>query len=80
MGGSTASQAPKSAAPLSPPPVQDRRDGFSHLHPALMGLLKLIPPADEPWTQDRRDRVLRAWEATMDVCNPVEVTTSDSQR
>jgi len=42
------------------------------LHPALAGLLALIPPSTEPWSQDRRDGFVKAWEATLDICHPIE--------
>ena len=45
---------------------------LSHLHPALVGLLAAIPPADQPWpTRQRYDTFTAAWDATLQVCNPV---------
>ena len=65
---------PESAkpTPTPTPPADNRRNGVSHLHLALSGLLKLVPSADETWPRERRDRFMRAWEAALDICNPVE--------
>lgn len=55
---------------LFAPPVS--KAGTASLHPALAGLLALIPPGVEPWSRDRRDGFLKAWEATLDICHPIE--------
>lgn len=55
---------------LSVPPASAA--GAASLHPALAGLLALIPPGVEPWSRDRRDGFVRAWEATLDICHPIE--------
>ncbi len=59
--------------PTSSPVIEaGRTNGLSHLHPALAGLLRLVPPSSEPWSRERRDGFMRAWEATLDVCHPTE--------
>jgi hypothetical protein len=49
------------------------------LHLALAGLLKLLPPATEPWSRERRDGFVRAWEATLDICHPIQETAENKQ-
>jgi hypothetical protein len=62
----------KGKDPPLPPPPAPRHNGTSHLHPALIGLLSAIPSADEQWpSTERRDAFKRAWEAALDIANPV---------
>lgn len=56
--------------PLAARPVNDA--ALPNLHLALAGLLALVPPGTEPWSRERRDGFVRAWEATLDICHPVE--------
>jgi hypothetical protein len=49
-----------------------RSDGLAHLHPALIGLLSTVPPADQPWpSRAHFENFKTAWEAMLQVCNPV---------
>lgn len=51
-----------------------RLDGqlLAHLHPALIGLLATVPPADEPWSSRERFETFKtAFEATLQISNPV---------
>lgn len=69
------------ARPMTPPgqhtpPSSSFRpkpsDDLSHLHAALVGLLATVPPANEPWESKARfDNFKAAWDATLQVCNPV---------
>jgi hypothetical protein len=71
----TSNDKPKSVPP--PPPVEEPvtpppAAGLGSLHPALLGLLKAIPPADKPWPSRQRFLVFKtAWDASLEVCNPV---------
>lgn len=59
---------PEPQAPQPSPP----HNGVSHLHPALLGLLRAVPKADEPWSSaERREAFTRAWEAALVIANPV---------
>jgi len=65
---------PPPETPPTPPGGQERAptETPTGLHPALTGLLALIPPGNQPWSQDRRDGFVKAWEATLDICHPIE--------
>ncbi len=61
-----------------PPPPPKLSDGLSHLHAALVGLLGTVPPANEPWpSRERFDSFKAAWDATLQVCNPVPLKDDD---
>jgi Family of unknown function (DUF5343) len=65
---------PRDADPVTtaPPPSPSSAAPPNDLHPALAGLLALIPPGTESWSRDRRDGFVKAWEATLDICHPVQ--------
>jgi hypothetical protein len=63
---------PKPVTPAPTPPARSLAPDFSHLHPALIGLLKAVPVADEPWpSRERFASFKAAWDATLAVSNPV---------
>lgn len=70
-----------SQTPPSPPPPPLRpkaSDDLSHLHPALLGLLATIPPANDAWpTRERFTNFKAAWDATLQVSNPVPASSDD---
>jgi hypothetical protein len=67
-GRKTKITPPPPHAPPPPPPAT----GLNSLHPALLGLLKLVPAADRPWASRERFIAFKnAWDATLEVCNPV---------
>lgn len=58
--------------PPPPPPAGNAPGDLSHLHAALVGLLATVPPANEPWpSRERFNNFQAAWEATLQICNPV---------
>jgi len=57
---------------MTPSPSPKADGGLAHLHPALVGLLAMVPPANEAWaTHERFNSFKAAWDATLQVCNPV---------
>lgn len=69
--GSGTAENPNPAPPL-PSLSTSPQNGTSHLHQALVGLLSFIPEADKPWpTAERRDAFKRAWDAALEIANPV---------
>lgn len=74
-GGGDGKPAARSTRPTPPPaktPPPPRNSGIEHLHPALVGLLSAIPAGDQPWSSaGRREAFKRAWEAALDIANPV---------
>jgi hypothetical protein len=77
--GARAARKDESAQPSPPsppaptPPLRPKpSDDLSHLHAALVGLLAMVPPANEAWaTHERFNSFKAAWDATLQVCNPV---------
>jgi len=64
-----------------PPSTPRTMNGMPpNLHPALVGLLALIPSGTESWTRERRDGFVRAWEATLDICHPIEGDALDDKQ
>lgn len=58
--------------PPPPPPPRKEQPDLGSLHPALLGLLRAIPPADQPWPSRQRFVAFKtAWDASLEVCNPV---------
>jgi hypothetical protein len=57
----------------TPPPLRPKpSDDLSHLHPALLGLLGMVPPANDAWsTRERYEIFKAAWDATLQASNPV---------
>lgn len=80
VGTGSSTPAPGGAPHTSPQPPADhsmKRAAPPDLHPALAGLLALIPSGAEPWSRARRDGFVRAWEAALDICHPVEEAAQD---
>lgn len=70
----TTDRQPSPPPPLTPPTPQRRG-----LHPALSGLLDLIPDWDDPWkSREARDIYFKAWEAAMDAIHPLPPNGSGS--
>ena len=54
---------------------------LSHLHPALVGLLATIPPADEAWpTRERFEHFKTALDATLQISNPIPPRERDGEQ
>jgi hypothetical protein len=80
----TVEPVPQTAEPvahsaMAPPPRPMNGAVGSELHPALVGLLALIPPGTEPWSREQRDGFVRAWEATLDICHPVKEADANTK-
>jgi len=72
-------QAPPSPPAASTPSLRPKpSEDLSHLHAALVGLLAMVPPANEAWaSRERFDSFKAAWDATLQVCNPVPLKDDD---
>lgn len=67
-GGSPPRTTEPPIAPVVPPAQAAPR----HLHPALVGLLGLVPPAEQPWPSAERFQTFKAaWDAALLACNPL---------
>lgn len=63
---------PNVTPPAGEKPPGTPAAGLGGLHPALLGLLKAVPPADKPWPSRQRFIAFKtAWDASLEVCNPV---------
>jgi hypothetical protein len=77
--GATASPA-RGNRRLAPPQTTPRHSGISTgLHPALIGLIQSIPPAEIGWTQAERDKFYGTFGTLLDYAVPIVASRANSQ-
>jgi hypothetical protein len=79
MATATATPADQASAPASPSHIAEKPkfgggggDGTGGVHSAIVGLLRELPPPGSPWSAQKKQRFLGAFQATIDFIYPEE--------
>jgi len=54
-----------------PSPAGNHTSTLSNLHPSLIGLLSTVPPPEQEWNNDAKERFKQAFDAVLEVLYPV---------